>query len=115
MRCNPLGEKTLVLNTDFRVDYSTGGIYKIIDTTSVFYTGGGIYWSQDPDGVKISYTGGELLPKDVLKVAYELIGITAGVKTRGYIDNDGAEQIVSINSLPKQLLEILDRHMNYRA
>lgn len=106
---------TLTLNTDFRINYDTGGIQKIIDTSSVFYTGGGRYWSMEADGVVVSYTGGEALTDDVIKVAYELIGITAGIKTRGYIDNNGVEQVVSINSLPKSLIDILDRHKNYRV
>lgn len=107
---------TLTENTDFYVHKSTGKIERVINSSGVIlddrsYFG---FWSTTPRSVVITYTGGEALPKDVVMVFYELVGVWAQLKTKTYVTGDGVEAVVTLTSLPDNLMQVLDRHKYYR-
>ena len=103
-------DDTLVEDTDFYVDKETGRVEKISATFPDFNRDEPVYWSIDRNGIVVNYTGGEALTDDVIMVVKELAGIWAGLKKRTYTDNEGVERTSTLNSLPKEFYDILNRH-----
>jgi hypothetical protein len=106
--------QTLTRNTDYFVDADTGRVEKIKDLDNIFQSADYVgYWSTTRDGVVVTaYTGGVDLAnaQDVVMVFYEIVGIRAGIKKRTFTNNEGVENVVFLNSAPKELLKILDRY-----
>ena len=105
----------LIENSDFYVDKDFGRIRKLKDSSSIFNSGYFGYWNSGPGKIVISYTGGEALSPDVQLVAFELIGIWAGLKVKTYATNEGVEGAVNLTDIPDSLKEVLLRHQHIRV
>lgn len=97
--------RTLTLDDDFTLESETGRLNRLDSN-----------WVSTPDKVVVSYTGGANLTykQDVLRVLYELVAVICGLKTRSYTTGEGVQAAVTINSLPEELLDILERHKKCR-
>jgi hypothetical protein len=72
---------------------------------------GGV-WDDTLGTYSVDYTGGQALTEDVSQVIYEIIGIFAGLKVRTYVTGEGVETAVTVTSVPEELKEVLNRHIN---
>lgn len=104
---------TLVAGEDYGVFKQEGRIIRYSSENMLLRPYEGI-WLSTPEAVKVSYVGGLALPDDVVQVIYEIIGIFSGLRTRAYITNAGIENVVSLNSVPKEFMDILDQYVNAR-
>lgn len=101
---------TLIENTDYFVEKETGAIIKINELGTSFGRHNRIFWNNIPNKVKASYTGGLALPDGVVWVYLELAGIMARIKEKGFLTNEGVEGVTTVNSLPKDLLAVLNEY-----
>ena len=108
-------EITLVEDTDYVCYKDEGRFVKLREINDVFVKPYGGVWSTQLGDVLVSYTGGEPLPMDVVQVFYEYVGIFTGCRTRSYITNAGIENVVSLNSVPAEFMQILDRYKKART
>ena len=100
----------LTENVDFYVDHDTGEMERIANRAGIFDDPEGPCWSSAPAGVVVTYVGGHALTADMARVITEMVGIAAKIKTTTYIDLEGVEKVVTLQSLPKEMSAILDRH-----
>jgi hypothetical protein len=105
---------TLTLNTDYAINYDIGKFERLGAAQNIFSQRVYGAWSTTPDGIILSYTGGEALTSDVLMAVYEMCGIYAYMKTKTYVNNQGVEAAVTLTSIPADLMLLLDRHKWYR-
>lgn len=90
----------LTEGSSYRVNYQTGVIERIDG-----------FWPMDSE-VIVEYTGGVSLAaaQDVVQCVYEKVGVTIGLRTRGYVTGDGVAATATITSLPQQFNDILERY-----
>ncbi|MEO0206589.1 MAG: hypothetical protein ABIL22_07950 [candidate division WOR-3 bacterium] len=102
----------LTENTDFYVRKGSGRVERIGGLHST--TGHDCLWDSSPNAICVNYIGGEVLTQDVIQVFFEIVGIFSGLRTRGYVTNEGVEAVINMSSVPPDLLSILDLHKHVR-
>ena len=101
---------TYTEDTDYYVYKETGMIEKL-KATNVFVDNTDYgYWTTEKNKILITYIGGEALTADVVLVFYELCGIYAQLKTKTFINEEGIQAAVTMTSLPKEIMDVLERH-----
>ncbi len=109
------GGLTLIEDDDFYVDKGTGLVEKITDLSDITrgQTSKG-HWSRVRNDIVVTYVGGVDLTgaQDVVKAFYIMVGIGAGLMKRTFVDNEGVEAVVFINTVPKDIKTILDRYVH---
>ncbi|MFA6198644.1 MAG: hypothetical protein WC734_05880 [Patescibacteria group bacterium] len=101
---------TLVEDTDFYIDKDTGRVEKIASTDILNPDRDVSYWSTERAAVVVTYVGGEAITDDVIMAVKEIAAIRAGVKRRTYTDGEGVERATTMNSIPKDIMDVLNRH-----
>jgi hypothetical protein len=104
------GGLALVEDTNYSVDKDTGMVEKICSSDITNPDRDVAFWSTVRNAVIVTYTGGEALTDEVIMAVKEIAGIRAGIKKRTYTDNEGIERVATLNSIPKDILSVLDRH-----
>ena len=103
-----VNDVVLTKGTDFYFNKNTGGVERLPST--LIGSDYSPYWTTERGAIVLTYIGGEALPNDVIMVFYELVGLNVGMKTKGFITEEGVEGVITLKSLPLQLQAVLDKH-----
>lgn len=105
--------QTLTRNTDYWIDFDSGKVSKISGSQYSPIFSEASFWNSDPEAILITYVGGEALSFDVVMAFYEIAGIYTQINQKVYVNIEGNETSTKYDSIPKEIMSILDRHKHY--
>lgn len=102
---------TLVSDQDYFCELDTGRLEKIQSNDAVYIYNKGPYWSDTRNGIVVTYVAGQTLTQDVILAFFEIVGLYCDINQKVVTDIEGNEHAVSIDTIPKDIKDILNRYI----